>query len=129
MPTLDGRIDNLVAGDDLEITRTITGVPAGTSLSDAWFTVKEHEADSDAAAIFQKAINTVDSPGTGHITDDGASDTVGAVRFDITDVDSALLTPGRDYAFDIQVKTAAGAVYTPLKGKIKAVQGVTTTIT
>ncbi len=127
MPTLDGRIENLVAGDDLQITRTITNVPAGTTLAQAWFTVKEDDADATAAKIIQKDITTADVPGTGQITDDGADGT-GAVRFDISDVDSALLEPGRDYAYDIQVRTAGNAIYTPEKGKMKTVQGVTTPI-
>lgn len=128
MPTLDGRIENLVAGDDLEVTRTITKVPSGTTLSNATLTVKGAAADDDAEAVFQKKITTTDVPGTGQITNDGASGT-GAVRFDITDVDSGLMDPGRDYVYDIQVKTAVGGIYTPEIGKIKAKQGVTTTIT
>lgn len=128
MPTLDGRIDNLVAGDDLQITRTITGVPSGATLSDAWFTVKSADADADAEKIIQKAITPTDVPGTGEITDTGADGT-GAVRFDLTDVDTALLEPGREYVYDVQVKTDGGAIYTPEKGRIKSVQGVTTTTT
>ena len=127
MPTLDARIDDVVAGDDLEITRTITKVPSGTTLTDAWLTVKEHPDDADADAIIDKQITPTDAPGTGQITDTGADGT-GAVRFDLADTDTSKLTPGRDYYWDIQVKTAAGAVYTPTAGKIRTVQGVTTDI-
>lgn len=127
MPTLDARIDNVVAGDDIQITRTITSVPSGETLTDAWFTVKEHPDDTDAAAIIDKQITSVDVPGTGQITDTGADET-GAVRFDLTDADTALLVPGRDYYWDIQVKTSAAAIYTPTAGKIRSVKGVTTDI-
>ena len=127
MPTLDARIDDVVAGDDLEITRTITSVPDGATLTDAWITVKEHPDDADASAIIQKAITSSDVPGTGQITDTGADGT-GAVRFDLADTDTALIIPGRDYFWDIQVKTSGGAIYTPTAGKIRTRQGTTTDI-
>lgn len=127
MPTLDARIDNVVAGDDLEITRTITSVPSGATLTDAWLTVKEHPDDADSAAIIDKQITSADVAGTGQITDTGADGT-GAVRFDLKDTDTALLVPGRDYYWDIQVKTSAAAIYTPTVGKIRTVQGRTSDI-
>jgi hypothetical protein len=128
MPTLDDRIDNVVSGDDLEITRTITLVPSGTTITDAWFTLKEHPDDADSEAIINKQITPTDSPGTGQITDTGADGT-GAVRFDLSDTDTALPEIGRDYYFDIQVKTAAGSIYTPNAGRFRTVQGVTAAIT
>ncbi len=128
MPTLDDRIDNVVSGDDLEITRTITLVPSGTTITDAWFTLKEHPDDLDSEAIISKQITDTDVPGTGHITDTGGDGT-GAVRFDLSDTDTALPEIGRDYSWDIQVKMANGAVYTPDVGKFRTVQGVTSAIT
>lgn len=128
MPTLDARIDDIVAGDDIQITRTITSIPSGELLDLAWFTVKEHSDDADADAIIQKDITTSNVVGTGHITDTGGDQT-GAVRVDLTDTDTALLVPGRDYFWDLQVKTDGGFVYTPTMGKIRSVQGTTTTIT
>lgn len=125
MPTLDARIDNIVAGDDIQITRTITSIPSGAALTDAWFTVKEHPDDADSAAIIDKQITTADVPGTGQITDDGSGDQTGTVRFDLKDTDTALLIPGRDYYFDVQVKTDGGAIYTPTAGRIRTVPGVT----
>lgn len=127
MPTLDARIDNVVAGDDVQITRTITSVPSSETLTDGWFTVKEHPDDLDADAIISKQITPSNVAGTGHITDTGADGT-GAVRFDLADTDTAKLTPGRDYYWDVQVKTSGGAIYTPTAGKIRTVQGVTTDI-
>ncbi|KKN23173.1 hypothetical protein LCGC14_0907600 [marine sediment metagenome] len=127
MPTLDARIDNVVAGDDIQITRTITLVPANETLTDGWLTVKEHPDDLDADAIIDKQITPTDAPGTGQITDTGADGT-GAVRFDLADTDTSKLTPGRDYYWDIQVKTSGGAIYTPTAGKIRTVQGRTADI-
>lgn len=124
MPTLDGRIDNLVVGNALKVTRTITSVPASATLTKAWLTVKEHEDDDDAAAIFQKAITVTDVPGTGQITDAGGSGT-GVVRFDLTKVDTKLLTPRLKYAYDIKVLASTGDPYTGEKGILTTVGGVT----
>ena len=126
MPTLTARIDNLVSGDDLQITRTITDIPSGAVLGTAWFTVKTDPTDADPG-IFQKVITTSAGPGTGQITDSGGDQT-GTVRFDLTDVDTALIVPGRTYFYDIQVITDGSAIYTPEAGIIKAVRGVTTDI-
>ncbi len=121
---LDVRIDDVVAGDAYELTRTITLVPSGTTLADGWFTVKEHPDDSDAEAIIDKQINTVNDDAVGHITDTGADGT-GVVRFNLSGANTLLLTPGRDYYWDIQVKTAAADPYTPTMGKIRTRQGRT----
>lgn len=132
MPTLDTVIDDIVAGDARQLTRTVTDIPTNESATDAWLTIKEHPDDSDAAAIIQKAITTTNADGTGQITDAGSgSPWLVTLRFDLTSADTALLTPGRRYHYDIQVKTddATLNIYTPEKGQIKTVQGVTTTTT
>lgn len=124
MPTLESRIENIIAGDDKKIIRTITLVPAGRTLLEAWFTVKEDAEDVDTEAIIQKDISTSDVPGTGQITDDGADGT-GAVRFDLTDADTLLMDPTRDYDFDIQVELDDNDLQTPELGKIRTRRGVT----
>jgi len=128
MPTFTGEIKDFVAGDDLQITRTITNVPSGAVLTKAWLTIKFRQDDADADAIIQKAITTSNVPGTGQITDDGAGDQSAAVRFDLTDTDTAKLHRGIKYWYDIQVLTDGGAVYTPEIGIITARQGITDTI-
>jgi hypothetical protein len=128
MPNLLATIDGLVAGDDLDITRTITNVPAGDSLAKAWLTVKANAADADPG-IFQLAITSVNSA-DGQITDTGTGDQIAALTFHITAARSALLTPGTAYLYDIQVKTTTGGkVFTPEVGTVKPVQGVTVTTT
>ena len=124
MPDYSATITNFVAGDDLTVTRTITGVPAGDTLAKAWLTVKRRQRDLDAAAIFQKEITPVDVPGTGEITDTGGDGT-GAVRFDLADEDTLLLEPLRGYYYDIQVLTANGFIYTPETGRMTALRGYT----
>ena len=128
MPTFDGKIEDFVAGADLQITRTITNVPDAVSLTKAWFTVKEIQAHADANAIFQKEITTSNVPGTGQITDAGSGsppDRIATVRFDFGDADTILLKGGQEYLYDVQVLTDGGAVYTPETGEIVARPGVT----
>ena len=127
MPTFDSEIKDFVAGDDLEITRTITSVPSSDTLATAWFTVKHKQSDADGAAIILKKITSSNVAGTGQITDTGADGT-GALRFDLTDVDTAKLEEEIGYLFDVQVVTTAGAVYTPEIGTITARLGMTVAI-
>lgn len=123
MPSLNSVIGPIVAGDDIQITRTITGVDPADLLSKAWLTIKVAEGDPDPGVI-QKEITTTNNPGTGHVNDTGADGT-GGVRFDLTDVDTLLLTPGVLYVFDVQVLTANGNLYTAEKGVISTVRQVT----
>ena len=125
MPDFESTIKNFVAGDTLQITRTITNVPTGASLTKAWFTVKSRRTDPDSEAIIRKEVTTTDAPGTGQITDDGAGDESAAVRFDLTSTDTAKLLKGVGYSYDIQVLTDGSAVYTPEIGIITAKLGVT----
>lgn len=118
MPTLNGLINNLVVGDDIDIERTITNVPEGDSLVKAWFTVKARETDPDINAIFQKTITASYVAGQGEITDDGAGDQQGAVTFELTNVDTLLLVGDTAYYYDLQVKTANAKIYTPEKGQL-----------
>ena len=124
MPTLDAEISGFVRGNDLSIRRDILDVPDGQTIAQAWMTIKEELEDVDADAILQKVISLVNQVGTGHIEDSGVSGT-GTVRFDLIRANTLLLRAGRLYHFDVQLKTSANFVYTPLKGTIMAVERVT----
>ena len=129
MADLAASISDLVAGDDYEITRTITGLPSGYALNKAWLTVKASAVDADPG-IFQKAITTSNVDGTGQIGDSGSSDGIGAVRFDLVPADTLLLTPGTAYVYDIQIRytnSTLTKVNTPEIGTITTTRGVTVT--
>lgn len=124
-PTLNNVIQDIVLGDALEITRTITNIDTNDLLVRAWLTLKrvEDQRDDDQEALISKEITTVDNPGVGQITDDGASDGIGGVRFDIRNADYGLgvaggIKPFIPYNYDIQVQTVAGLIYTPEKGTL-----------
>lgn len=115
---LAGEINNIVQGDNIDITRTIDTLPA--SITTAWFTVKSSKSStSDTNAIFQKKITSTNVPGTGVITDDGTTDGVAAVRFELVNADTILLTNETAYYYDIQVLTSTGKIYTPEIGIIR----------
>lgn len=128
MPDFEGEIKDFVAGDDLQITRTISNISSGASLAKVWFTVKSRQEDADVDAIIQKEITTTDVPGTGQITNAGSGtppDRIATVRFDLLPADTLKLEGRAIYLYDIQVLTDGGAVYTPETGRITAKLGVT----
>ena len=127
MPTLDSQIRDIVKGDDISLRRTIdftaTGFDAGTTITDAWLTVKASIADADPGLV-RKQITTTDVPGTGQIEDDGTGDVDMVVRFDLLPADTLAIDTILRH-FDVQVKTASGKIYTPEKGRIAATQEIT----
>lgn len=128
MPNFKGSIKGFITGDSLEIRRTITNVPEGEALVKCWFTVKLSEADLDVDAIIQKEVSPILDTSQGVIEDDGSSGTA-IVRFflladDTSELGNPVRSPG-SFPYDIQVKTTTGLIFTPEKGKIKAVSQVT----
>lgn len=119
MANLNDNISGFVAGDTLEVRRTITGIPAGQTISKAWLMVKIMQTDVDASAIITKEITDANQAGIGHVTDTGGDGT-GEVRFDLTPANTALLVSGNSYAFGIKIRTSTGNLYTPFKGTISA---------
>ena len=108
---LSVEIDDYVAGDDLRISRTYTGLAGGISISKAYLTIKRYAADADAAAIIQKQIDAASSV-DGEITDASTIGGTLALYFDLSGDETALLTPPIPFQYDIQIVTIAGAVYT-----------------
>jgi hypothetical protein len=116
-------IEGFVIGDDFTVEATITEVPAGDPLAKVWLSVKRREDDADAAAVFSKSVTT-SSSSSGQITDTGA-DGSGVARFTLVPADTVLLIGEKIYYFDVQAKTQAGLVYTPIKGTIMGKKQIT----
>lgn len=130
MPTLNAEIEDIVAGDGIDITVNI-GKVSGNFIGDAvekvWFSVKTKKTDT--SYLFQKAITSSNVPGTGVILDDGSVSGTAQVRVELVNANTVLLTLGKTYYFDLQVKTALGGVtkpYTPWSGLIKFKEEITT---
>ena len=117
---LSATISNLVQGDNIDIVRTIGTLPA--AITRAWFTVRTRanldQSTDTSTVVFQKAITTVNVPGTGVIYDDGSDGTAG-VRFELVNADTKLLVGETVYYYDIQVLTSSSKIYTPEIGVIK----------
>jgi hypothetical protein len=114
MSILNGIISAVVAGDDLDITRTVTGVPATQTLSKAWLTFKSLISDADPG-LLQKVITSSLVVGQGQITDTGASGT-GALLFQLSGANTLTLPIAVDTRYDIKVLTSAGKIYTVEQG-------------
>lgn len=123
MATQNGTLDGLVRGDDYDVIRTVTGVPVGTSLTDAWLTVKLKTDDADPG-LFQKKISTT-LTAQGQIDDDGAGDQTATMTFQLSSADTTLFSPNTVYHYDIQVKTATGKIYTPELGTVTPCADIT----
>ena len=114
MSIFNGSIVAVVAGDDLDVKRTVTAVPATQTLTKAWLTLKAKVTDADPG-LLQKTILPGAVAGQGQITDTGASGT-GQLLFQLTIADTLALPVGVDTRYDIKVLTSAGKVYTVEQG-------------
>jgi hypothetical protein len=119
MTITDGRIDDFVSGDDLEIERSITSIPDGVIISTAWFMVKRKFSDTDAHALISKTITATNTVNVGWIEDTGI-DGDGLIRFYLTAAETVLLTPLSEYQYSIKLKLDNDKVNTPERGVIVA---------
>ena len=125
MSIFNASIAGIVAGDDLDIERTFTSVPAGQTLTKAWLTFKTAIVDADPG-LLQKAVTIAAVAGVGQITDSGASGT-GTLLFQLTGADTLALPVLVDVRYDVKVLTSAGKIYTVEQGIYLAAPRVTTT--
>ncbi len=126
MSDLAVQITGFVEGDDLEIRRTVTELPA--AIETAWLTVKRHAGQLDSEAKLQKRITPTDVPGTGQIVAAGGPGVPGDLRFDLTPADTEALG-SRQFVHDIQIMLDGGKVYTIEKGTLQLTADVTGTTT
>lgn len=120
-----GRL-SLAIGGDKQVKVKITGVPLNNLLVKGWLTVKSKVTDADPG-IFQKIITSSPVGGQGQITDDGNTDGAGEFVFELTAVNTALLSEGVSYEYDIKAKQADGKVFPVERGTAIATRMVTQT--
>lgn len=119
MPTLNGSINDFVAGDDLEVDRTVTGL--NSALTDAWLTIR---AAARGSAVVTKHITEMADAENGELTNASPPDSADLAFF-IGQSETAVLSR-RLYFYDIQVKDSDGKIYTPESGRIYAKRQITT---
>jgi len=118
----------LVVGDTWHINRTYTGLQSGTTISKCYWTVKADPAAADGAAIFQVSVTST-STAAGQIVDDTSNGGHIEVSVIATKTQTALITPGQTYHYDIQGIDSNNQVYTFEVGTLEAQQGVTSATT
>lgn len=121
-PALNLQLLDVVQGKARDFDVTLSSSAGALSISDVaavWFTVKERETDADGDAIFQKEL------GAG-ITLTGTSGDNVLALIQVTNADTALLTVGRTYFFDLQVDTVLRGAEQAAAGRIACRQPITT---
>ena len=118
----------LVAGDTWELHRTYTGLTSGATISKAYWTVKASATDTDANAKFQVSV-TGTSTSSGQIIDGTTNGGSVELAFIATHTQTATLTPGQEYVYDVQVIDSNGQLYTLEIGTLCPQQGVTAATT
>ena len=118
----------LVAGDTWELHRTYTGLTSGTTISKAYWTVKANATDTDANAKFQVSV-TGTSTSSGQIIDGTTNGGSVELAFIATYTQTATLTPGQEYVYDVQVIDSNSQLYTLEIGTLCPQQGVTAATT
>ena len=102
--------------------------------SNIWFTVKEKTGDvADSAAVIQIDIDTgllaINGGNTGITAANGSiavdDEDDGDITVTLKPVESAKLSPGDSYVYDVQLLTTAGVVTTLTSGQFRIVEDVT----
>lgn len=119
-------LQDIVAGNSINVEREIGEIPAGDTLEVVWLTVKHDSKDSDASAIVQKRITITASP-DGQILDPGAGDRVGQIVIYLTPDDTREFLEDINYPWDLKTKTVNGKLSTPEMGILKVKSAVTLT--
>lgn len=114
----------LVVGDTWEIERIYTGLAGGCTITKAYWTVKRSLSDLDAAAVFQISITST-STAAGMIIDGNSNGGSIQLAFIASITQTATLTAGETYYYDVQGIDTLGQVYTFETGCIEPQPQVT----
>ena len=121
--TFTERSHGLMRHNHFPIRVTVTDIPAGLALTNAWLTVKVNESDPDPG-LFQLAITTT-LTSAGQITDTGVADRTGEVFFTPTPTQVNTMIAGRTYAGDIKLRYSDSQLRPLLKFTMTPGEGVT----
>lgn len=122
MSDFKGKINEIIVGDDYDVVRTISDLPSGETVSEAWFTVKENHWDT--TTIVDVHITTTYSAQYGGITDTGSGDAEAEMIFHLRGGVTDNFSPYFKYIYSIRVKTPSGKYYSPELGDLVALPNV-----
>jgi hypothetical protein len=114
MTIQNASIAGICAGNDLDVNRTVPGIPATQTLTKAWLTFKTSVNDADPG-LLQKVITPSrrGRPRPDHRRRRGGT---AQLLFQIADTETLALPVDTPTLYDIKVLTSAGKVYTTEKG-------------
>jgi hypothetical protein len=115
-------IDDFSPKDTYKLVRTIPSTPDDSSITDAWWTVKEDPTDPDSNAMFSLHITPTESD-SGQVFN--YTDLTAQLSFIVQPTDSTLMDGVATYYYDIQVKLLNDEVYTIETGKLFTTRTVT----
>jgi hypothetical protein len=118
MPNLSNKIEFIVRGNNYTHRVTVSNIPEGDGLTQAYLTVKEEFWDTDEAALFQKSVVALNSIGQGQIEDTGSASGIAIIRFDFLPVDTVKLHEFFSYVYDVKYITVSGKAETEEMGTI-----------
>jgi hypothetical protein len=124
---LSETIEQIIRGNDIDITRTVNGIPSGQTITDGWFTVLQ--ATNPFTQLYEKHITSTLIAGQGQIEDTGAGDGIGIVRFEITAANTLTMAGGTaevptPHKYGIQVKTSGGKIFECEQGVMDCVEQI-----
>lgn len=126
-PVLVSEIRGFVAGDDVNVKRTInlTNLAAGDRLAKAWMTVRSM-VDSADNVLIEKEITPSFDPLNGIISDPGSGmPIVAEIQFFLRDFDTEVLEGDEPCYFDIRTQAEDGTKSTVESGIIVAKTAIT----
>lgn len=129
-PGYESNTLTITIGDDFSVRRFVNDIPNGQAVAQATWTVKPLTAfytTGDATAVWQKTINQTDNPNAGQLEDSGGVSRQASLRWDGTNLESSLLTPGFEYVYDMSIVSTAGKKFTMERGMLVAYGQVTQT--
>ena len=121
--TFTERSHGLMRYNHFPIRVTVTNIPTGLTIANAWLTVKVNESDADPG-LFQLAITTT-LTSAGQITDTGATDRTGVVFFTPTPTQINTMAAGRAYYGDIRLRYSDSQYRPLLKFTMTPGEGIT----
>jgi hypothetical protein len=108
-------IDDFTIGDTYKLSRTVENVPGGQLITEAFWTVKKDETDSDSDAAFLLSINPEGSTsGAVNNYDDGTA----SLDFIALPSDSLMMDGNETYSYDIHITFDSGEKYALEIGKL-----------
>jgi hypothetical protein len=123
---LAAKIQQMIRGNDLDVIRTVSGIPTGQTITDGWLRVN---VPASSTQLFEKHVTPTLVAGEGQVEDTGSGDGIGLIRFEVTAVNSLLMTGGTalapvNHAYGVQVKTSGGKIYEFEQGVFECVEQV-----